>query len=269
MFNELYVKKKNELDIKYEKLYDLIGKKLSTKISTANMWEYADNFKCKIECNLALPLWANNKVFKYKETTIEKEMEAARLESFIHLFTNEYIAMHAGGNFVHNIVQVFDIFLKKSTIKMTYYSAHDVTLMYLMSVLGIYEEPPHYGSLLMIDLIKGSEKQDDQEIYIKFYFRDTNLYKPQVRQLYVKGCDEPCSYSKFRVYVIENISNNLKEICQTRRLGHVDSKTMYNLLWFIISFGLFIAAIIILGIAVFKLRKRKYVNIDTESNDAS
>ncbi|KAI8497036.1 mitochondrial acyl carrier protein [Branchiostoma belcheri] len=172
-----------------------------------------DSLFCEKMHNRTFPEWATPEVY-------DKLM---KLESFTpraHSSDRERYRLRSGpllGAMVENMTQAVEGTLPDRRTRLVMYSAHDSTVIGLLSALGVsnHIQPP-YCACVMVELY-----QEDSgtfcacvklEFFTEVWYRNDSTRDPYL--LVVPGCPNPCSYQQFIKATKDSIVLDRERECQ-------------------------------------------------------
>lgn len=174
----------------------------------------ADSLKCEVE---------NGKDETVKK--LENEFGKSAIERLHHFSllafkydfnTTKIVRLRAGpllGELIKNMNNVRN---SKESRKLFIYSTHDTMIVPLMKALGVYNEPPNYGTGLVFELYQANSIP---EYYLNIsYINHTyeNEYETTFHRIQLSKCiSEPlfCTFNEFNSSISELIPNNWNEEC--------------------------------------------------------
>jgi len=181
---------------------------------TLTMLNIADAVFCSEQHGIPLPRWiADNKTirdylhFYYHDLSSRLYMD------------NDKLARLGGGPLLSAIVQkMHDKVGGKLTQKVLAYSAHDITVMALLSAMRVFDgKQPFYASLVSVDLYRSASvrPEDQPQYFVQVrYLRGSS--KPDITKaepLDIPGCARRCPLKKFIRLLRDSMPEDITASC--------------------------------------------------------
>ncbi len=148
--------KQNELKGKFEEWSKILGNKID---SLADVLTIGDVLIVASQHNLPMP--------KGLSTEDTKEILQTTSWGLAQQFKSETVSYLMGGELVNAIVRnLKDSVEKKAKYKLVYYSGHDITILPVMSLLGLpLEESPGYAANVILELYEDGSNYNVKVLY--------------------------------------------------------------------------------------------------------
>ncbi|XP_041367836.1 testicular acid phosphatase homolog [Gigantopelta aegis] len=215
------------------------------------VWSVADVLFCEKAQGLDWNSWVNDTVYA-------KIREINRFDIQLLYYTKE-MARLKGGPLLKQFIENMNGTINGSDpeAKMFMYSAHDVTVVALLSALGLYnDQPPPYTATLIMELHKENGQYNVQIFYRNYTTNDTMDTREPV-PLTLKDCDFKCPMETFLKLTKDAVPTNWTEECKTSSGDH-SHRFIVNLATIIASsISLTVVGMLIVIIAITCIRRRR------------
>ena len=171
---------------KYKDLFATISEATGSPVNLSNVWKYSDTTICDKAHNLSLPSWAQD---NYEDLIW---LENWDLKS---MYARKEIQPFIAGRLMWYFWELVNANMNNSIETKAYFlSAHDITLIALLSALNVWDglQPP-YASLVIAELF-----QDGDSWFLQFSYKNSTEGGAVV--LSVPGCSgSNCTVEKLKM----------------------------------------------------------------------
>lgn len=194
----------------------------SIKVQSGNVslkvFKIADAVFCSDQHAVSLPPWiADNTTIKAYLDFLHEDLSPR-----LFMYSDKQVRLGGGPLLSSMIGRMKEKVAGNLTQKVLVYSAHDVTVMALLSALGVFDgKQPFYASTVSLDLFEKKIASDKSSNNLSNYFVVVNYLrgslKPDITKaetLTVPGCESRCSLEKFVRLVNGNIPRDLIDECE-------------------------------------------------------
>lgn len=173
-------------------------------VSLDNVWGIYDTLFCEKSHNLTLPSWAMN------GTTWESLRNLSQFE-MTSLFNSPEKAKLTGGSLVGAIIKNMKGYLESESKKMYIYSAHDTTLVALLSALDIFDGiQPAYSSAVIIELYS-DENDAKKDANVRIMYRFGQSKDPKALKL--PKCSQECPLNDIIKETSDVVPDDIDKAC--------------------------------------------------------
>ncbi|KAK2563658.1 Lysosomal acid phosphatase [Acropora cervicornis] len=156
--------------------------------SLSNMYQVHDTLFCEKSHNLSLPDWATN-------GTIWEDMTDMNNFFLMWMFKGPEKAKLTGGSLVGEFIKNMKAHLEPTSKKLYIYSAHDTTVVALLSALKLFDGiQPAYSSAVMVELYSDPDDHN-KNLTVRILYRFGQSSKPRILKL--PTCKEFCPLDQF------------------------------------------------------------------------
>ena len=239
---------------KYKGLFKTISDATDSSANLSNVWHYADTTICDKAHNLTLQSWAKD---NYEELIW---LDNWNLKAF---FTRKEIKPLINGRLMWYFWELVNAQMNKSVDTKAYFlSAHDITLIGLLSSLNVWNEiQPPYASLVISELF-----QDGDSWYLKFFYKNSTLGDAIV--LSVPGCSgTSCTVDELKMLTkdVTLTEEEWEHACGLKTVSFDLNALPYIIAISILSlFIVFLCCVVVLIIPCKRIMKPKYETLSAE-----
>ena len=183
-------KQYKDASLQYKDLFKNISDATNSSVSLTNIWQYSDTTICDKAHNLTLAGWAQN---NYEDLIM---LNNWNLKAF---YARKEIQPFISGRLMSYFWELVNACMNSSADTKAYFlSAHDITLMGLLSALNVWnDKQPPYASLVISELF-----QDGDDWYLQFSYKNSTA---DAVLLSVPGCNG----SKCPVEDLKKLTQNI------------------------------------------------------------
>ncbi|XP_046845144.1 LOW QUALITY PROTEIN: prostatic acid phosphatase-like [Xenia sp. Carnegie-2017] len=182
----------------------------SKPLTLQTIYKAYDTFFCQKAHHLSWPDWLTPDVFR--------EFERLQYFTISWLFASPERARLTGGVLLKEIIGNMNKFRSdpSKTKKLFVYSAHDTTVIGLLSALNIYNGiPPPYSTAFIMELYYS---RITSKYSIKMFYRNDTSQPNYAYQLSIPNCSSnACDYDTFLTLTSSAVPNDLKAECHSKQ----------------------------------------------------
>ncbi|XP_044172917.1 prostatic acid phosphatase-like [Acropora millepora] len=201
--------------------------------SLSNMYQVYDTLFCEKTHNLSLPDWATN-------GTIWEDMRNMNNFGLMWMFKGREKAKLTGGSLVGEFIKNMKAHLEPTSKKLYIYSAHDTTVVALLSALNLFDGiQPAYSSAVMVELYSDPEDHN-KNLTVRILYRFGQSSKPRILKL--PTCTVFCPLDQFIKKTAYVVPDNIDKACG------VEEKCVRTLVYksFLVAFAVVTAVLLLL-----------------------
>lgn len=182
-----------------------------------------------IRTNISMPTeytpdWAREVYY----TTLEKYL--VRFLNMAH--ETEEMMRIRGSPLITEIVNNFDAVAEGRVTGKSFliYSSHDLTIITLARVIGVYDQLPalaSYADTIMLELV---DNEGGKEMQVQAVYVDYAGAQPQLYHLSIPGCEQQCSLTMFKEIVREFLVD-LADVCGETKASSNNRSNHYTSLF--------------------------------------
>ncbi|XP_018565956.1 testicular acid phosphatase homolog [Anoplophora glabripennis] len=184
------------VNLRNKPLYDYLTKNTGWNITELRQIETLYSLlSIEKQYNLTLPAWA--------EGIFPKKLEFLAALSHASFSFTKPLARLKNGPFFDYVFSHFDKVTSNATVlKFLMISAHDNTIVNLLSAMGVYDYTfPNFASTIIWEL-----SQKDERFYVNLFYKNTAT----VSELKLMGCEMNCEYETFKT-ILEPVTVKVEE----------------------------------------------------------
>ncbi|XP_028408420.1 prostatic acid phosphatase-like [Dendronephthya gigantea] len=183
---------------------------LSKSLNLTTIYKAYDSLFCQRAHNLSWPTWVTPDVFN--------KLTILQYFDFVWMFNSPEKAKLTGGNLLGAMVTNMKNFRKNpnQSKKLYVYSAHDTTVVALLSALKIYSGiPPPYSTAFLMELYYSRKSS---KYFVRMFYRNDTSQPDKAYELFIPGCQvNNCTLDNFTSLTASAVPVDFEAECHTER----------------------------------------------------